>query len=110
AEAVTQQVSEVIDRHPRFAGYAGAAAEALLSGPVEIAIATDDPRGELARTAIGQAPAGAVIVVGRPDQEGVPLLQSRPMIDGRPTAYVCRGFVCERPLTDAVALSTMLAS
>lgn len=110
AESVTQRVSEVIAQHPRFAGYAGAAAEALLSGPVEIAIATDDPADPLVRTAIEHAPAGAVIVVGRPDREGVPLLESRPMIDGRATAYVCRGFVCERPLTDSVALSTVLAA
>jgi uncharacterized protein len=109
AEAVTQRVSEVIAQHPRFAGYAGAAAEALLSGPVEIAIATDDPSDPLARTAVERAPAGAVIVIGRPDQEGVPLLRSRSMIDGRATAYVCRGFVCERPLTDSVALSTLLS-
>jgi len=110
AEAVVQRVSEIISAHPRFAGYAGAAAEALLSGPMEIAIATDDADGELARTAIEYAPPGAVVVVGRPDQAGVPLLAGRPMVDGRATAYVCRGFVCEQPLTDAVALQTMLAS
>jgi uncharacterized protein YyaL (SSP411 family) len=110
AEAVIGRVSEVIAQHPRFAGYAGAAAEALLSGPVEIAIATDDPADPLVRTAVRQAPAGAVIVVGRPDQAGVPLLASRPLVDGRATAYVCRGFVCERPVTDSVALSTMLTA
>jgi uncharacterized protein YyaL (SSP411 family) len=45
--------------------------------------------------------------VGRPDQPGVPLLASRPAVDGRATAYVCRGFVCDRPVTtqdDLIAL------
>ena len=31
----------------------------------------------------------------------VPLLADRVAIDGRPTAYVCRGFVCRLPVTDA---------
>jgi uncharacterized protein len=110
AETVVQRVAEVIAQHPRFAGYAGAAAEALLSGPVEIAIATDDPAAPLARTAIEHAPPGAVIVIGRPDQDGVPLLASRPMIEGQATAYVCRGFVCDRPVTDTAALEAALIS
>lgn len=29
-----------------------------------------------------------------------PLLQDRKTIDGKPTAYVCRNFACERPTTD----------
>ena len=40
-----------------------------------------------------------MIEVGRPDEPGRPLLAHRPAIGGVPTAYVCRGFVCERPVT-----------
>jgi uncharacterized protein YyaL (SSP411 family) len=29
----------------------------------------------------------------------VPLLAARPLVDGAPAAYVCRGFVCDRPVT-----------
>ena len=28
--------------------------------------------------------------------------------DGRPTAYVCRGFVCDAPVTDLAALEAAL--
>ena len=35
---------------------------------------------------------------------GVPLLADRPLVGGRPAAYVCRGFVCERPVTTAATL------
>jgi hypothetical protein len=38
----------------------------------------------------------------------VPLLRDRPLVDGRPTAYVCRGFVCDRPVTDPAALAALL--
>jgi uncharacterized protein YyaL (SSP411 family) len=49
-----------------------------------------------------------VIVAGRPDQPGVPLLADRPAIDGMSTAYVCHGFVCRRPVTDIDELTAQL--
>jgi uncharacterized protein YyaL (SSP411 family) len=47
-------------------------------------------------------------VAGEPDAVGVPLLAGRPLVDGRATAYVCRGFVCDRPVTDAADLAAQL--
>ncbi|MHB1489897.1 MAG: hypothetical protein ACYCTH_05300, partial [Cellulomonas sp.] len=41
--------------------------------------------------------------------DSVPLLDERPMIGGRPTAYVCRGFMCDRPTTDPAELAASLA-
>jgi uncharacterized protein YyaL (SSP411 family) len=105
AEAALGTVVPIAARHPRFAGYACAVGEALLSGPYEIAVVGG---GELAGTAWRLAPPGAVIVSGQPDQPGVPLLQGRPMLDERPTAYVCRGFVCDRPVTTVADLATQL--
>ncbi|GAA1823960.1 thioredoxin domain-containing protein [Luedemannella flava] len=105
-----ETVAPVILKHPRYAGYAAATAEALLSGPIEIAVA--DPSGDspLALAALRLAPPGAVIVIGAPDAEGVPLLASRPLRDGAPTAYVCRGFVCDAPVTTVDALTATLAT
>ena len=39
----------------------------------------------------------------------VPLLPDRIAVGGQPTAYVCRGFVCDLPVTDAAALEARLA-
>ena len=36
------------------------------------------------------------------------LLADRPLVDGRPAAYVCRKFVCQRPTTDPAQLSRLL--
>ncbi|HCU48256.1 MAG TPA: hypothetical protein DGG94_00220, partial [Micromonosporaceae bacterium] len=109
AERALGTVGSLLAKHPRFAGYSAAAAEALLTGPVEIAIATMDPTHDpLVQTAIKEAPSGAVIVAGEPDRPGVPLLADRPLIEGRSAAYVCRGFVCDRPVTATVELTTML--
>ena len=40
--------------------------------------------------------------------QAVPLLLDRPLVDGSATAYVCRGFVCERPTTDPATLTAQL--
>ena len=55
------------------------------------------------------APPGAVVVAGEPDRPGVPLLAGRPFIGGAPAAYVCRGFVCDRPATGVEELTARLA-
>ncbi|HEY4912241.1 MAG TPA: hypothetical protein VIJ73_22205, partial [Methylomirabilota bacterium] len=39
---------------------------------------------------------------------GLPLLADRPAIDGKPTAYVCRRYVCQLPVTDPAALAVQL--
>ena len=38
----------------------------------------------------------------------VPLLADRPLRDGQATAYVCRGFVCDRPATTVEELTASL--
>ncbi|MBQ1015805.1 thioredoxin domain-containing protein, partial [Micromonospora sp. M51] len=79
AEAALGTVAPIVGQHPRFTGYAAMVGEALLSGPYEIAVVTDDPAGDpLVTAARRHAPPGAVVVAGRPDQPGVPLLADRP--------------------------------
>ncbi|QOC93593.1 thioredoxin domain-containing protein [Micromonospora craniellae] len=100
AEAALATVAPIVGRHARFTGYASTVGEALLAGPSEIAVVTGDPANDpLVAAAYRHAPPGAVIVAGQPDQSGVPLLAGRPLLDGRPAAYVCRGFVCQRPVS-----------
>ena len=109
AETALGTVAPIVARHPRFTGYAAAVGEALLSGPYEIAIVTDEPTADPLRTAAHRhAPPGAVVVAGEPDRPGVPLLQGRPRLDGVATAYVCRGFVCDRPVTSSDELVAQL--
>ena len=120
ALAALATVAPVAARHPRFAGYSCAAGEALLSGPYEIAIVFDGAPGgpalaaaaaqadPMVATAWRLAPPGAVLVSGRSGQPGVPLLAGRSARDGQPTAYVCHGFACDRPVTTTADLAAQL--
>ena len=38
----------------------------------------------------------------------VPLLAGRRLVDGRAAAYVCRNFVCDRPVTDPGELAAKI--
>ncbi|MFD0070175.1 hypothetical protein ACFVJ9_56175, partial [Streptomyces sp. NPDC127574] len=100
-------------RAPRFIGWGLAVAEALLDGPREVAVvgeSGDPAMTALRRTALlGTAP-GAVVATGVPESDELPLLAGRPLVDGRPAAYVCRHFVCDAPTTDPEELRETLVS
>jgi uncharacterized protein YyaL (SSP411 family) len=108
--AAVASLALLLTRAPRAAGWAAAVGEALLAGPPEIAVSgpAGPQRDELAAAARASAVPGAVVVVGTPDQPGVPLLAGRLLVGGRPAVYVCRGFVCSAPVTDVSALSAAL--
>jgi hypothetical protein len=52
----------------------------------------------------------SLVLAGGPpaDNHLVRLLDDRTMVDHQPTAYVCRGYACDKPVTDANALSEQL--
>jgi len=108
AAAALAPVGPLAERHARFAGGGLAVAEALLTGPLEVAVAgpADDPRTRaLHRTAL-LSPVPAVVATGR----GVPLMEGRAPVDGRPAAYVCRDFACRMPVTETAALERELTA
>ncbi|WP_455352803.1 thioredoxin domain-containing protein [Streptomyces sp. SYSU K217416] len=113
AERALGVVKALGPRAPRFIGWGLAVAEALLDGPREVAVvgAPDDVRTrELHRTALlGTAP-GAVVAVGEPGSDEMPLLADRPLAEGRPAAFVCRHFVCAAPTSDHDALAGQLGA
>jgi len=112
AEQAAGSSGGLADRAPRFAGWllADAVSRVGARTPVQVAIVGPDDaaRAELVRVAYRLAPAGSVILAGSSDQPGFALLADRPMIDGQPTAYVCRHFVCRLPVTSAEALASQL--
>ncbi len=99
AERVVTMASDLIVRFPRFAGASASIAEALLAGPLEIAV-VDSPR--LAAVARRTSSPGAVVVT----HGDSPLLVDRPA----GAAYVCQGFVCDAPITDPAGLAARVGA
>jgi uncharacterized protein YyaL (SSP411 family) len=98
----------------RFAGWGLAVAEALQDGPREVAVVgpADDPAtAALHRVALRATAPGAAVVVGQATSgDDVPLLADRPLVGGRPAAYVCRHFSCDAPTTEPARLAEALGA
>jgi len=109
ADAAIAAAAGLAAREPRFAGWSLAVAEAMAAGPLQVAVVGDGPQArELVRVARGSTSPGLVIAHGLPDAPGIPLLADRPLVAGDAAAYVCRGFVCDRPVTTAAELAAAL--
>jgi uncharacterized protein YyaL (SSP411 family) len=104
AEEALRSVAVLAQKAPRFAGWSLAAAEAMRTGPEEIAVVGPAGPARDALAAAARRRPGAVVVVAEAPTDEIPLLSGRTPVDGRPAAYVCRGFVCERPVTDPAEL------
>ncbi len=111
AGAAVDAAGSVATRDPRFAGWALAVAEARAAGPLQVAVVGEGPLAdELVRVVRSSRSPGIALAAGAPDAPGLPLLAGRPLVDDDAAAYVCRGFVCDRPVTEVEALRAALAS
>ena len=110
ADAAVAAAAGLAAADPRFAGWTLAVAEAMAAGPLQVAVAGDGPQAqELLRIARASNSPGLVTAHGTPDAPGIPLLADRPLVAGDAAAYVCRGFVCDRPVTTTEELTSALA-
>ncbi len=123
AEAAIAQVQETAAQSPiAFANWL-AALDFALAPPTEVAIVgegTDEmlevvrrayrPNVVVAASSGGAASgaAGGATGDGADTAAGIALLESREAVDGKPTAYVCRRFTCEQPVTSAAELEQLL--
>ncbi len=112
AEAAVARAGAVLAKAPQATGHWLTTAEALAHGPVQIAVigaAGDPARAALEVAARAAAPGGAVVLAGEPGAEA-PMLAGRDLVEGAPAAYVCHGFVCDRPVTTVEDLQAQLRS
>jgi uncharacterized protein len=116
AEDALAVAGSLAGRFPRHLGWALAAAEGAVAGPIQVAVVGERAAGpSLAGTGPltaaawrGRGP-GGVVVSGEPNANGVPVLAERPTVRhsddaGHETdhaaAYICRGMVCDLPVTE----------
>jgi uncharacterized protein len=86
----------------------------LAAVPIDEVAVVGDPEGAdtralLAAATPGHRPWQVLAVSPDPGASRVPLMADRTRVDGRATAYVCRSFACQRPVTDGEALAAQLA-
>ncbi len=104
-----EEVQSLLARYPLAFGQWLITLDFALSDPWEIAVVGDPEGGDtrvLLAALSGYRP-HLVLAVGQPGTP-VPMLADRPMLEGRATAYPCRGGVCQEPLTEPEALHALL--
>ena len=88
----------------------------LLSSPKEIALVGKDQNDlkplleEVWRKYLPNKVVAPDPVEDAETSAAIPLLENRPLIDGKATAYVCQNYTCQQPVTDPAALSDQLVS
>ena len=101
AVGVLRLLGEGLSRGPTEFAWALNALDLYLATPREIAIVgqADSP---VARAALEPFEPNAVVAFG--PAHGVPLLEGKGLVDGKPAVYVCERFACKHPVTDPVEL------
>jgi uncharacterized protein YyaL (SSP411 family) len=114
AEGALGQLTPYLQRYPGAFAHWLAAADLLIAGIDELAIVGDPTdagtRSLLALASRGYRPHQVLAVSAEPESSKVPLLHGRAAIDGRATAYLCRGFTCRLPVTNPRALQEQLSA
>jgi uncharacterized protein len=114
AEATMRPLASIALPRPVSFGATLGVMSLLASPRRQLVVVTDDADAEAARVA--RAWVGGMSVVVSPPQAaqwaaaGFELFESRGLVDGKPTAYLCDNFVCQLPVTDPAALELALAS
>ncbi len=105
-------LAPVVGEHPSAFAYLLGAVERITLSPLEVVIVGDpeDPvTAALVAEVHGRVLPASVHVVATPgsDDTLTPLLTGRTAVE-RPTAFVCRHFVCDLPVTDPESLRAQL--
>ncbi len=103
-----------IARQPRSFAKSLAVVDFLLEGPVELALvgAAGEPGFEALRRDVGRRYLPNRIVAAHDPAGGearTPLLRGKTLVGGRGALYVCRGYACQRPVTDPADVDAVLA-
>ncbi len=109
-ERMVAAMSEWMVRAPSGFAHWLSAAAFILGEPQEVAIAGKPGAAdtEALLDVLYRAYRPNVVVAVGMDGEQVELLRERPLRDNKATAYVCRRFVCQQPVTEPEALGQQL--
>jgi uncharacterized protein len=106
AVSVLRLLHAVAPRHPQAFAHLLQAMDFHFTPTREVALVGEDT-GELERVVRSAFRPHLVLAGG--ERDGVPLLEGREPVDGRPAAYVCERFACKAPVTEPGELEALLA-
>ncbi len=108
-------MADVMQKYPSGFGRYLSALDFHLGPVAEVALVwpagAERAAAPLAETVFRRYQPNRVVVgaaAGAPGAAGLPLLTDRGAVDGKPTAYVCRRYVCQLPVTEPDALARQL--
>ena len=107
-----EALAEPITRFPTAFGHLLGCADMETNGAIEVALVGDAKSAafKALEQAVAERYVPSLVLAGGPARKGshVKLLENRPLVENKPTAYVCRGYSCDRPVTMPDALSDRL--
>jgi uncharacterized protein YyaL (SSP411 family) len=107
AVGVFRLIRDALARAPQAFGHALSALDLHFSPPRELAI-LGPVESDVARVALARFEPSSVVAVG--PATGVPLLEGKGLVDGKPAVYVCQNFACQAPETEPDNLSKALTN
>jgi uncharacterized protein YyaL (SSP411 family) len=113
ARAALERLAPTAAKAPQAFGRLLAALDFYLGRPVELAVIGSPAEPQASRflevVSARYLPNRLIAVASTSSQhQPMPLLSDRRAIDGKATAYLCEGFVCQAPTTDALELARQL--
>jgi uncharacterized protein YyaL (SSP411 family) len=103
AVSVFRLVRPLLERAPSAFGHMLCALDLHFSPPREVAVVGESE--ELRRAALAGFRPNTVFAFAPEPTDEVPLLAGKPLVGGRPAAYVCERFACQTPVTSAAELA-----
>jgi uncharacterized protein YyaL (SSP411 family) len=115
ARSILRAAGPALDRHPSQFGRLLAAADRALGEPIDAVIVgdDDDPLAVGLRRAAARPYQPDLVIAPSSQANGIsawPLFDGKTARDGKPTAYVCRGYACEAPTQDPDRVVAQVAS
>ncbi len=112
ATFVLESQADPLTKYPTAFGHLLGGVDMELRGAIEIALAGErsDPAFKALERVVAEQYVPSLVLAGESVGAGtiVKLLEDRPLLDGKPTAFVCRGYSCDAPVTEAEALKDQL--
>ncbi len=117
-QTAARSAVRLVGPRPRAIAFGSAlqVASALAAAPLQLIVVTNQPDAPLALRARRWRRSGGVVAVVTAaqarafDSAGFTIFADKIAREGEPTAYLCRDFVCELPLTDPSALGRQLSA